>query len=402
MDELENHQGNQNLENNSVPQLEQLLPAKKNIREIWENVVRLGLGELSLRIGTVIASIALVLLVVWVMGRFYLGGKINENAPVAAAQIEETPTPMVEMPPFEMPNADIETVALDRYTELHTTLPDKPRYEIVKYTVQTGDTLFDIADRFGLEPSTLLWGNLYILGDNPHNLKPGQELNILPQDGVLHKWSAGEGLNGVSSYYGVAPETIIDWPGNNLSLETIGDFANPNIAPETELFVPGGQREFVTWSAPRITRSDPAVAKLYGPGYCGTITEGANGIGTFVWPTTARYISGYDWSPATAHFGIDIGGNSGNAIYATDNGVVVYSGWNNYGYGNVVVIDHGNGWQTLYAHLLSDLLPLCGASVYQGDMIAYMGSTGNSSGPHLHFEMRNDTYGKVDPKLFVQ
>ena len=166
--------------------------------------------------------------------------------------------------------------------------------------------------------------------------------------------------------------------------------------------MPGGTRGFVTWSAPRISRSDPAVAKILGPGYCGVVVDGAVGNGTFVWPTTARYISGYHYSPETNHYAIDIGGTLGNAVYASDNGVVVYSGWNNYGYGNMVVIDHGGGWQTLYAHLLGDLLPACGSSVYQGDMIAHLGSTGNSSGPHLHFEMLSETYGKVDPTLFLQ
>ena len=80
--------------------------------------------------------------------------------------------------------------------------------------------------------------------------------------------------------------------------------------------------------------------------------------------------------------------------------MVVYSGWNDYGYGNLIVIDHGNGWQTYYAHL-ETIYAQCGQSVYQGDQIALMGITGNSTGPHLHFEMRSDTYGKVDPLLYM-
>src|SRR5690606_11926742 len=110
----------------------------------------------------------------------------------------------------------------------------------------------------------------------------------------------------------------------------------------------------------------------------------------------------YHYSPATNHRAVDIGGAMGNALYAADSGVVVYSGWNNYGYGNVVVIDHGNGWQTLYAHIMDGgLLVGCGQSVSQGETIAYMGSTGNSSGPHLHFEMMHGSYGKVNPLDFV-
>jgi murein DD-endopeptidase MepM/ murein hydrolase activator NlpD len=82
-------------------------------------------------------------------------------------------------------------------------------------------------------------------------------------------------------------------------------------------------------------------------------------------------------------------------------GVIVYSGWNDWGYGNVVVIDHGYGWQTLYAHM-SKINAECGMSVYQGDVIGLYGSTGNSTGPHLHFEMLHEEYGKVNPWDFLR
>jgi murein DD-endopeptidase MepM/ murein hydrolase activator NlpD len=287
-----------------------------------------------------------------------------------------------------------------RLAQLHTTFPARPRNEIDQYEVQNGDTIFGIAEKFNLKPETILWGNYYTLADDPHRLKPGQILNILPIDGVYHKWSAGEGLNGISSYYGVDPQVIIDWAGNNLDADTIGDFANPNIEPGTMLVVPGGHREFISWSAPRITRQDPAVAKIFGPGACGQVMDGPVGNGTFVFPTVDHFLSGYDYSPETNHFGIDFGGNTGNSILAADTGVVVYAGWNDWGYGNVVVIDHGNGWQTLYGHL-STFNVECGSYAYQGDVIAAMGSTGNSSGPHLHFEMRSDTYGKANPWNFL-
>lgn len=402
MDEKEIKQRNNTLIEDSEIEKEGSERKTKTFRDRWEGIVRLGLGEASLRFGTAIASVALVLLVVWVMGKFYLQGDLNdqkESAAMAAAL--PTPTQTVVLPEFEMPVVEYTTDSLTRYASLHTTLPEKPRYEITTYVVQSGDTVFGIADKFGLKPQTIFWGNYDVLADDPHRLKPGQELNILPLDGLLYEWHAGDGLNGVSSYFKVTPEDIINWPGNNLDPETIGDFASPNIEPGTKLFVPGGTREYITWSAPRITRSDPAVAKVMGPGYCGVITDGAVGNGTFIWPSTSRYISGYDYSPDTNHFAIDIGGSLGNAIYASDNGVVVYSGWNDWGYGYMIVIDHGNGWQTLYAHL-STIYAGCGASVFQGDTIGLMGSTGNSSGPHLHFEMRSDTYGRPDPKQFLQ
>jgi len=391
---------NHDLDNSSDLQ-DQRPVRQKNLRSLRDGIIRVGLGEASMRIGTVIASIALILLVVWVMGRFYLQGDISESQAVLDDVKSPTPTMIVSLPVFSVPDPEVSTVSLERITKLDTTLPEKPRYEIEKYTVVEGDTIFGIAEKFNLDPSTILWGNLYTLGDDPHRLFPGVELNILPQNGVLHKWSAGEGLNGVSRYYGVEPEVIINWPGNNLNPDEIGDFAAPNIEPGTELFVPGGERDFITWSAPRITRDNPAVAKNIGPGACGVITDGAVGIGTFIWPAPQRFISGYDYSPATNHYGIDIGGYLGDSLYASDNGVIVYSGWNDYGYGYMVVIDHGGGWQTLYAHM-SEIYYGCGASVFQGDVIGLMGSTGNSSGPHLHFEMRHDEYGRVDPKLFLQ
>jgi hypothetical protein len=283
---------------------------------------------------------------------------------------------------------------------IHTTIPSRPRTEIITYTVKKDDNIFAIADMFGLKPETILWGNLYLLADNPELIYEGQVLNIMPTNGVYHKWSAGEGLNGVAHGYNVTPEVIINWSGNHLDPATLGDLSHPNIEAGTMIFVPGGTRSYVTWSAPRISRDDPAVARILGPGSCGTIVDGAVGTGTFIWPTVNHWLSGYDYSPSTNHFGIDIAGSLGNAVYAADNGVVVYAGWNNWGYGNVVVIDHDGGWQTLYAHLSSFNVG-CGYSVYQGDVIGGLGSTGNSSGPHLHFEMLNESYGRVNPHNFL-
>ena len=100
------------------------------------------------------------------------------------------------------------------------------------------------------------------------------------------------------------------------------------------------------------------------------------------------------YSERTNHRGIDLAGNEGEGVYATDAGVVVYSGWNNYGYGNMIMIDHGNGWQSLYAHL-SGIYRGCGVSVGQGEGIGAIGSTGRSSGAHLHFELMAGT--KVNP-----
>jgi murein DD-endopeptidase MepM/ murein hydrolase activator NlpD len=285
---------------------------------------------------------------------------------------------------------------ISRSVVLDTVFPERPRLDVIKYVVQVGDTLFGIAEKFNLKPDSILWGNFDVLQDNPHRLAPGQELNIPPVDGTLYIWHEGDGLNGVARFFGVEPEEILQWPGNQLDPNM--DPANPQIETGTLLIVPGGARELISWSAPRITRSNPAVAKILGPGACGSVVDGVVGTGTFIFPTVSHYLSGFDYS--SVHPGIDLAGSTGNAIFASDSGVVVYSGWNDWGYGYVVVLDHGNGWQTLYAHL-SVINVACGQSVIQGDVIAAMGSTGNSSGPHLHFEMMNDAYGKVNPWLYL-
>ena len=391
-----------NLDDNQTPLEEpEAKSTPRRWNDIWEGLLRLGLGETALRAGTVLASIALVLLVLWVMGNFYLKGDVNytrDSSAMAAPMPTETAT--IPPPPYNPPAITAAERGIRRYAQLHTTLPNRTRFEIAQYEVKSGDSIFGIAEKFGLQPQTLLWGNFDILADDPHRLQPGQQLNILPVDGVLYEWHAGDGLNGVAKFFGVTPETILDWPTNNLSPDTIGDLANPNIEVGTKLLIPGGSRPFISWSAPLISRTDPAKAKIFGPGYCGTVIDGYVGGATFVMPTSETYLSGYDYTPGTNHWGLDFAGGMGNPIYATDSGVVVYAGWNDWGYGNVIVVDHGNGWQSLYAHL-SQLYVGCGASVSQGASIAAMGSTGRSSGPHLHFELMNASGVRVNPWDFL-
>lgn len=297
-----------------------------------------------------------------------------------------------------LPNfVPVSSTGVRRLAEVNTLIPTRQRFNILKYEVQQGDTLFGIADRFGLKPETVLWGNYDVLEDNPHSLQPGQELNIPPVDGTLYSWNLGDGLVGVASFFGVTPQDILDWPGNDLPQDL--DLLNPDIQPGTLLMIPGGTRETVDWRAPRITRANPASARILGPGYCGEVYDGPVGSGAFIWPTSSRWISGYTYDPVV-HPAIDIGGTTGDPVHATDAGVVVYAGWHNGGYGNVVVIDHGNGWQSLYAHL-SSVAVGCGDGLFQGNLIGAVGSTGNSTGSHLHFELMSDTYGKVDPRDFL-
>jgi hypothetical protein len=364
---------------------------------IWEGLTQAGLAEGAQRLGTNILLVALVLLAAWAMRNFYRIDAQPQSFGLTNAQAGDLPSPTPTVQVIELPAYQALPAAskINRLALLHTTIPNRPRAEVSVYRVEKGDTIFGIAEKFNLKPETILWGNQYTLADNPHNLRIDMELNILPVDGTYYQWQAGDGLNGVAKYFGVKPEDIVEYPGNNLNPETIGDFARPNVEPGTWLIVPGGKREFVTWSAPAIPRDNPGVAKVLGPGACGSIADGAVGVGLFIWPANNHFISGFDYSPSTNHSGIDIDGDLGNPVYAADNGVVVYAGWNNWGYGNVVVINHGNGWQTLYAHLDTYFVS-CGQSVFQGAGIGTIGNTGNSTGPHLHYEMMyNGT--KVNP-----
>jgi len=376
-------------------------PAEPKWMIFWGYLRRWGLGDSALRIATTTTTALLILLIVWVIGAFSNQNKDPNDDPANVAMAEALlgPTPTMESPHF---SSDTKTAqGINRVIGLNTILPVRlARYDLIEYTVESGDSIFSIADKFSLKPESILWGNRYTLGDDPHFILPGQTLYILPVDGVLHQWSAGEGLNGVAEFYGVTPEDIINWPGNNLNIKTIGDLANPNIPSEKMLVIPGGRGAFSDWRTPRITRGEPATAKHLGPGACTGSYNGVTGSLTFIWPTSERYLSGYDFSPETNHFGIDIAGKLGNPIYAADNGVIVYAGWNEHGYGEMIVIDHGAGWQTLYAHL-SVVNVFCGENVYQGDVIGSLGSTGKSSGPHLHFEMRNDEFGRVNPWNFL-
>ena len=353
---------------------------------LFDFLVQLGLGETLLRAGTVTLSVVLLGIVIWLIQLSTKQATETEggaNAPVVA------PTVGVAGGENIVPEQVVDAFGgVPRLAQERTIIPSRPRQEILKYTVLEGDSVFGIGEKFGLKPETILWGNYYVLLDNPHALKPGQVLSILPIDGTYHEWQQGEGLNGIAKYYGVTPEDIINYPSNELNAATIGDYANPNIPPGTWLIVPNGRREFVSWSAPLgVTRENPASARVLGEGACDPVTGGAVGYGTFIWPANKHYLSGFDYTPNTNHWGIDIAGNEGEAVYATDAGVVVYAGWNNYGYGNMIMVDHGNNFQSLYAHLTGFNVG-CGQSVGQGELIGAIGTTGRSSGPHLHFEIR--------------
>jgi len=286
-------------------------------------------------------------------------GTETVTAPVVESQDETGET--LQLPAKINAQDDV----LFRAAVPHTIIPDRTKLEIKTYVVEFGDTISDIAIRFGLAPETIMWSNP-ALGDNPDLLRVGQELFILPVDGVYHQVGGDDTIDGIASTYKVDPQVIINYELNELDPE------NPVIQPGQWLVVPGGTKPYV----PRTVTA-----------YSGEVPDGAaQGSGIFGWPTSGTITQGY-WG---AHPGLDIAGWLGAPIAAADSGHVVAAGWDDTGYGYFVVVDHGNGFQTLYAHLQAYYVD-AGVDVGKGEIIAEMGSTGNSTGPHLHFEIRQGT-----------
>ncbi len=302
--------------------------------------------------------------------------------PIPQVAIEPTLTPVLAAQPVDLPGYTWQKsgVAIVLLAALFTDIPNRPRQDVLEYTVDAGDSVFAIASRFKISPETLLWSNYDQLKDNPHAISVGMVLKIPPTNGVYYQWQEADTLESVAAAFQTDPESILNWSGNHL------DLTDPQVEADTWVMIPDGQREFQQWIVPVMARGAAGVSTgVYGAGACAGGYEGLYGSGSFIWPTINHTISGNDyWS---GHLAIDIGSATGEPISAADTGVIVFAGWSTGGYGNTVAIDHGNGYATLYGHL-SSVVVGCGQSVRQGQIIGYGGSTGNSTGPHLHFEIR--------------
>lgn len=242
---------------------------------------------------------------------------------------------------------------------LSTVFSVKPRDKVENYTVKGGETLASIAKKFDISVDTIKWANNL----KSDLIKPNQILKISPVTGIIHKVTSGENIYTIAKKYHTNAQNILNFPFN--SFEDLDTFSL--MAGQT-LYVPEGT----------IEPEKPAYQ------FVASIQAGARGSSNFIWPTSGSITQ----SPIWYHMALDIASPSSPPVLAADTGTVVYAGCLNWGYGCHVIIDHGNGYQSLYAHLASYSLNV-GDSISQGSQIGIMGSTGRSTGMHLHFEIRS-------------
>lgn len=242
---------------------------------------------------------------------------------------------------------------------LSTVFSVKPRDKVENYTVRDGETLASIAKKFDISIDTIRWAN-NITGDL---IKPNQTLKIPPVTGIVHKVASGETIYTIAKKYHTNAQKILNFPFN--SFEDMDTFS---LMSGQTLYVPDGT----------IEPEKPVYQ------FIASIQAGAQGSSNFIWPTSGVITQYYVWY----HQALDIANPSAPPVLAADSGTVTYAGCINWGYGCHIIINHGNGYQTLYAHLSSYTVEV-GNSVSQGSQIGIMGSTGRSTGTHLHFEIRS-------------
>lgn len=263
-------------------------------------------------------------------------------------------------------------------TGIVTLESDKPRAQIEKYVVKDGDTLSSIAAKFDVTVDTVKWANPKI---DWNKIKPGQEIEIPPVTGVVYKVRAGDTVYSIAKKFSSSAQAIVDFPFNTFSEDET--FA---LVVGQSVIVPDGVMPSAT------TSTVPSnLANVLTPD-AGSVSA----TGSFVWPAYGRITQRFQWY----HPGIDIANSSGGPILAADAGRVITAGWVSSGYGYHVVVDHGNGYKTLYAHL-STISVISGQSVARGGVIGQMGSTGRSTGTHLHFEIIQGG-GRTNPIGFLQ
>jgi len=242
---------------------------------------------------------------------------------------------------------------------IDTQISNKVRDSVVDYKVQSGDTVASIANKFGVSADTVRWGN----GLTSDKIKVGQTLKVMPVTGITHTVAKGDTVYSIAKKYDADPQAMVDFPFNTFTDDETFELAIGQI-----VVVPDGVMPAAA-VAPRARQITPDA---------GTVTA----MGQFVWPTAGRITQRFSWY----HPGLDIANSIGTPDVAADSGRVIYAGWDTAGYGNMVLIDHGNGFKTRYAHM-SQVMVISGQNIGRGQVIGKMGSTGRSSGSHTHFEV---------------
>jgi murein DD-endopeptidase MepM/ murein hydrolase activator NlpD len=313
---------------------------------------------------------------------------VTAGEPVASVIVLPTLDPVSAASLLSAPLARVEPEdKLERARDLFnpfTIVPERTRSEVETYTVVSGDTIFSIAERFGLKPETIVWGNdRGIVG----RLQPGQALNILPVDGVYYTVQVPKTIAEIAAEYNVDPYVIIDSEFNDLFS------TNPDtvLSSGARVVIPGAEAEQIAWTPP-VQRVAGAGGTAAGgqisfapgdPGSCGLVANPGGG-GGWISPVAGTY----QWTRGFTswHSGVDLSAPEGTPVVAANGGTVVFAGWSTWGYGNTVVLAHG-AFTTLYGHM-SAINVGCGMTVGAGQVVGAVGTTGNSSGPHLHFEIR--------------
>lgn len=256
----------------------------------------------------------------------------------------------------EAPVVNVPSQVEQQAVQAPVAAPETSKQVIRQYTVVAGDTLSGIAEHHSIDLETLMAAN----PGASELIHPGDQLVILPHKGVMYQVDTGDTLWDIAHTYGVQVETIKSANGKS----------SDEVATGEKLFIPGAR-----WA-----RADTAVARA--------------SFSRFIWPTKGEISSPFGWRWGRMHEGVDIANDIGTYVMSARAGRVIWAGWRG-GYGYAVMIDHGSGYVSLYGHL-DDYFVERGQYVRAGQRIASMGNTGNSTGPHLHFEVQKDGQ-PIDP-----
>lgn len=271
------------------------------------------------------------------------------NYPTSATGGEELATP---------PSAILNTATA---VAVETKESVKPRRDVTEYTIKSGDTFSGLAADFGVDVDSIKYLNPKV---DPDDLSPGDVIKIPPVSGMIVTVKSGDTIYSLAKKYSLASaQPIVDWPYNSFV-----DDEKFTLAAGQSLVIPGGVPP--EENIHPVIQTTPAVSLF------------ARGTGALSWPTNGAITQYFSWY----HNGVDIANTTGTAVAAADSGRVIlamHGGWNG-GWGSYIKIDHGNGLESLYAHL-SEVFVNVGDNVGRGGLIGRMGSTGRSTGSHTHF-----------------